>query len=197
MEFSPTQRTLLGRPVTAVLTTIGADGSPHSAPTWFLFEDDVVVVTTSNISNKVRNLGRKTQVSFTVFDPDNTLSYLEIRGVAEMAPDTDHVALDRIAQLYGYPNGSGFVAPGTTRVKITIKPTRVVTYGAYGKRLRRAAFSATRRRHHQRTTPQPRSRPALFQIISRCRSRTDPAQARSHSANRRDSTGYLSRCTCT
>jgi PPOX class probable F420-dependent enzyme len=126
LEFSDSQRALLGRPVTAVLTTLGADGSPHSAPTWFLLEDGVVKVTTSDLSNKVRNLKRGSRVAFTVFDPDNTLNYLEIRGIAEMAPDVDHETLDRIARLYGYPDGSGFVAPGTSRVRITIKPIRVI-----------------------------------------------------------------------
>ena len=40
----------------AVLATRGADGRPHAAPIWYLYEDGVFVMITGRRSTKARNI---------------------------------------------------------------------------------------------------------------------------------------------
>lgn len=124
--LSDHHRALLSSAVTGTLVTIGPDGSPHAAPVWFLIDGEALIVSTRTNSQKHRNMARDGRVSFSVIDPANPMSYVEIRGVAVADDDPTCAARDRVVQKHGFADGSGFDRPGTSRVRVTITPDRVL-----------------------------------------------------------------------
>lgn len=51
-----TLREFLRQPWTARVTTVDADGYPHTVPIWFMLDGDDIVMATSPDSRKVRNI---------------------------------------------------------------------------------------------------------------------------------------------
>ena len=50
----------------AWLTTLRKDGSPHTTPVWFLFENDKFWIASSTVNVKVKNLARDPRVSIAI-----------------------------------------------------------------------------------------------------------------------------------
>lgn len=126
LSFSPTCREILTVPITAVFTTIGVDGGPHSAPVWFLLDNDSVLVSTRTGTQKHVNVVRDARVSLTVIDSKNTMRYVEIRGNAVVADDPLCAARDRVVRKHGFADGSSFDPPDVKRVSIRIVPTHII-----------------------------------------------------------------------
>jgi PPOX class probable F420-dependent enzyme len=118
---------LLQGPHTAVLSTLMNDGSLQGSPVWYWFDGVSVHVSTVTARQKYRNLKRDPRLALTVFDPDQPLRYIEIRGTAELHEDPDGEMRDRIAVKHGFPDGRVFDPPGAARVTVTIVPTRIRT----------------------------------------------------------------------
>ncbi|GHJ42202.1 PPOX class F420-dependent oxidoreductase [Streptomyces sp. TS71-3] len=76
---------------TATLSTVRADGSPHSAPVWFLLDGDDVVFNTGKETLKGRNLARDGRVSLCVDDDRPPFSFVVIQGRAAISEDLDEV----------------------------------------------------------------------------------------------------------
>ena len=121
-------RDLLERQV-AVLGTIGASGRPQLSGIWFLAEGDTVKLSLNTSRQKVKNLQADPKVSFLILAPDNPYKYVELRGDAEITPDPDYTFADKLGAKYGGANLRERDNPGETRVVVTIRPARVVTWG--------------------------------------------------------------------
>ena len=85
---------LLNSPLTAVLSTLGADGSPHSAGMWFAADDAAVRMWTYAKSQKAVNLRRDPRAAVLV---EEGVAYDELRGVlvrgrVELVVDEDAIA---------------------------------------------------------------------------------------------------------
>jgi len=123
-------RRLLSGPHTSVITTLNADGSPHSSPVWHFLEEiggEVVVwVSARSGRQKCRNVGRDPRVSLVVVDPAATQHYVEVRGTALLLDDPDYAVRDRVVRSYGLADGSAFDPPGTARTAIRVSVTRVL-----------------------------------------------------------------------
>ena len=76
---------LLTGPLTAAVTTIGADGYPQSSAIWFMWEDDRLWFSTKRWAAKYRNVLRRPQVGFLVVDPADEFRYVELRGTASVS----------------------------------------------------------------------------------------------------------------
>jgi PPOX class probable F420-dependent enzyme len=76
---------------TATLSTVRADGSPHSAPVWFLLDGEDVVFNTGKETLKGRNLARDGRVSLCVDDDRPPFSFVVIQGRATISEDLDEV----------------------------------------------------------------------------------------------------------
>ena len=59
-----------------------------------------------------------------ILDPDNSFRYLEVRGDAEIADDSDYAFADQLGAKYDADLRT-FDAPGSGRVTVTIRPTRI------------------------------------------------------------------------
>jgi PPOX class probable F420-dependent enzyme len=116
---------ILRGPHTGVLTTLQLDGSPHSAPVWFLLDGDDVLFSTTIGKRKLRNVAHDPRATFVVYDPANEMSYVEVRGTITVTADPTYDTRDRIVRKHGYADGSAFDAPGTQRVTMRLTPTKI------------------------------------------------------------------------
>ena len=129
---------LVDCPPVAVLTTLGADGSPQTSVVWCDRDDEVVRVNTMRGFAKERNMRRDPRVTLLCFDPREPDRSLEIRGrVVEMTETGAAAHLDALASRYAgrVVRYFGDVVPASlaateTPVLCRIKPTRVVTLEA-------------------------------------------------------------------
>ncbi|RSS60817.1 PPOX class F420-dependent oxidoreductase [Streptomyces sp. WAC06614] len=129
IELNDTVRSLLDAPHPAVLTTLNPDGSPQSSVVWVSRDGSELLVSTLQGRRKARNVAADPRVGLTVFDPANPYLYVEIRGTATLAPDTDRAVAVRITEEYLGP-GSGKDAQQApaqeVRVVVRITPTKVL-----------------------------------------------------------------------
>lgn len=122
-EIPDSYRDLLQAPV-ATLATIDPDGRPQLSAVWFLAEGDEIRTSLNTVRQKVANLRRNPAVNLFILDPANPYRYLEIRGDAELEDDPDYAFADRLGAKYG-ADVRTFEGPGSTRLVVTIRPTRV------------------------------------------------------------------------
>jgi PPOX class probable F420-dependent enzyme len=126
-EIPDSHRDLLGAQV-GVLGTIGVSGRPQLSAIWFLADGDTVQLSLNTDRQKVKNLTADPKVSFLILDPGNPYRYIELRGDVEISPDDDYAFADKVGAKYG-DNLRDRDKPGEARVVVTIKPTRVITWG--------------------------------------------------------------------
>jgi PPOX class probable F420-dependent enzyme len=96
---------LLERPFFGSLGTVRPDGSPQVNPMWFERIDDTIRFTHTTKRAKYRNLLANPAMSFLVFDPDDPMVYLEVRGkLVEATPDPTGAFYVRLQNRYGNPS---------------------------------------------------------------------------------------------
>lgn len=108
----------------ATLSTIGPDGRPQSSEVWFLAEGDTVSISLNSSRQKMKNLLANPAASVLILDLGMPYRYLELRGDAEISPDSDYAFADKIGAKYG-SDLRVHDQPGQTRYVVTIRPTRV------------------------------------------------------------------------
>lgn len=117
----------------AILTTIGADGSPQTTALWFLYDDDGQLRLSLNTTRqKTKNLRANPQVTFFILDCANPLRTLEVRARAEVAPDPDYAFARRLGAKYGGVDLRQLDRPGEARVVVTLHPLRIVATNLAG-----------------------------------------------------------------
>ena len=127
-EIPESHKDLLNAQV-GVIGTVGASGRPQLSATWFLAEGETVKISLNTTRQKVKNLQANPKVSFMIFDPASPYKYVELRGDAEVTPDADYAFADKLGAKYGGADLRERDQPGESRVVVTIKPARVVTWG--------------------------------------------------------------------
>jgi PPOX class probable F420-dependent enzyme len=126
--FSPEVVALLGKRVTGVITTLLADGSPHSVIAGIIIDGDDLVSHTGPAARRLQNLRRDPRVNVLAIDPDTPMRYAEFRGTAtiEEVPGAELAgAFREHAEKYDLPEEASRVAPDATVVKIRITPYKV------------------------------------------------------------------------
>lgn len=103
------ERHLLDNPNFGVLATIRPDNTVQASPMWFEFDGETVRFTHSSTRQKFRNLQHNPSMSMAVFDPDNPVRYLEVRGrLIEIVPDPTGAFYDHLHRRHG---GDGMIPP--------------------------------------------------------------------------------------
>ena len=110
------------------LATVNADGSPHVTPVWVDWDGENVLVNTLRDRVKARNMARDPRVELHVFNLQDPLQYVRIRGRADLVEDGAEEHIDRLSQKYVGEDIYPWRAPGDTRVIARIKPERVSDY---------------------------------------------------------------------
>ena len=115
---------LLRSKALAHLATLGPDGELQSTPVWFDWDGERLILNTNKWRKKYRNIVRQPRVAVSIANPDNLISYLEIRGTAEVEDDSDQAVINSLSRKYlgkDYP----FLQPGEERVTVRVKPEHV------------------------------------------------------------------------
>ena len=110
----------------ATFATVGPDGRPQLSAVWFLHDDGELKVSLHATRQKTKNLRHNPAVNLFVLDPQNPMRYLEVRGDAELADDTDYAFAARVGAKYGGADLRQLDREDQRRVVVTIRPTRVV-----------------------------------------------------------------------
>ena len=116
---------LLTRPLYGHLATTRPDGSPQVNPMWFEWDGERLRFTHTTKRQKYRNIISHPHVAMSVFDPDDPLKYLEIRGeVEEIVPDPTARFFLHLNDRYDGPLTSP-QPDAPDRVIVVVRPTAV------------------------------------------------------------------------
>ena len=124
MDLTPEQATLFREPNWGVLATLMPDGSPQATILWVDERDGLVWINTAEGRTKPRNVRRDARVAVTVWDRNEPLRWVQVRGrVEEM---TNEGAAEHINRLSHEYDGEDFDLPeGQVRVILKIRPEHV------------------------------------------------------------------------
>ena len=97
----PEVEAFLARPNPAVVATVRPDGSPHTAATWYDWEDGRILLNMDESRLRLRFLRADPRVSVTVLDEANWYKQVTLMGhVALLEDDPDLADIDRLARRY-------------------------------------------------------------------------------------------------
>ncbi len=137
-QIPESHRDLIDGPYWAALTTLMPDGQPQTTPVWCNRDGDDVLINTMLGFRKEKNMRANPKVSLVVYDPQNPLHNVEIRGtVVEMTEVGAVEHDDTLAQLYLNKADAHFFGDAVPAelqsmyhpVKIRIAPSRVRVEG--------------------------------------------------------------------
>ncbi len=92
----------LRQPLPSVIATLQPDGTPHSAATWYLWDDDGRILVNMAASRKrLEYLRRDSRVSLTAIGAEDWYRHVTLRGhVVSLEDDHGLAGIDRLARHY-------------------------------------------------------------------------------------------------
>lgn len=127
--LTDTQREFLEQPFYGAVTTLRADGSPHTTVVWVDVDDDAVMFNTAVGRAKERHLRRDPRLSLIVIDPRNAYRWLAVSGRAELTTEGADDQIDKLAKKYLGQDEYGSRKPGEQRITVRIRPEHIEAYG--------------------------------------------------------------------
>lgn len=125
---------LVTNPSLAILSTFSANGFPHATVVWFDFDGEYFRINTMKEFQKEKNIKRNPLVNLLIYNPENTLRSVEVRGkVVEMI---EKGALEHLNSLcFNYSGGKEYFGDciakefekNETPLLCKIKPLRIIT----------------------------------------------------------------------
>lgn len=120
---------LFERPILCALSTIDADGHPHTVPVWCDREGDFVRVNSPDSTKKARSMNVGDMVAVLLIDPEQGYHWLEVQGHIAEVRDEAHGARDHInslSQKYtGNPVYQAYGGVSQNRLMYFIAPDKV------------------------------------------------------------------------
>ena len=109
------------------LATMMPDGSPQLTPVWFSYANDQIRINTKRGRVKEKNMSARPRVALLIQAPNETLRFIQVRGVATNATEDGAVEhIERLSQKYdGKPFRS--LLPDEVRVMFTIEASSIST----------------------------------------------------------------------
>lgn len=117
---------LLRQPYLGWVTTLRADGSPHSTVVWVDVDGDDVVFNTAVGRAKERHLRRNPLASVGVLDPSNGYRLVSVSGSARMETEGADAQIDALAKKYLGADTYPFRRAGEQRIIVRITPDKVI-----------------------------------------------------------------------
>jgi PPOX class probable F420-dependent enzyme len=112
----------LSRPNPAVVATLRPDGSPHTAATWYDWEDGRVLLNMAETRLRLGFMRRDPRVALTVLDEGSWYRHLSLLGrVVSIDDDVELADIDRLARRY---TGRDYRAREQRRVSAWFEPDR-------------------------------------------------------------------------
>jgi PPOX class probable F420-dependent enzyme len=101
LPLPPELDEFLSKPNPSVIATLRADGSPHTAPTWYLWENGRVLVNMDEGRKRLEHMRKDPRVSITVLGADDWYHHVTLHGrVIELRDDPEFEAIDRLSRHY-------------------------------------------------------------------------------------------------
>ncbi len=99
---------LLAQPNPAVIATLRPDGQPVTVATWYVYENDRILVNMEDSRKRLRHMRADGRVSLTVLKSGEWYTHVSVQGhVAEWVDDDDLTDIDKLSVHYTgspYPN---------------------------------------------------------------------------------------------
>jgi PPOX class probable F420-dependent enzyme len=112
----------LSRPNPAVVATLRPDGSPHTAATWYDWEDGRVLLNMAETRLRLGFLRRDPRAALTVLDEGSWYRHVSLLGrVVSIEDDVDLADIDRLARRY---TGRDYRRRDQKRVSAWLEPDR-------------------------------------------------------------------------
>ncbi len=132
-QLSDVQRAFMhDNPFVGTVTTLRADGSPHSTVVWVDTDGDAVLFNTARGRAKERHVLRDPRVSVAVVDPQDAFRWVAVTGTAELVDDGADDHIDRLAKKYLGADSYPFRNAAEQRVIVRITVDRVDGIGIDG-----------------------------------------------------------------
>lgn len=113
---------LLRRPNPAVIATLRPDGSPHSVPTWYDWENGHALLNMEDTRLRLGYMHRDPRVALTVLADDSWYRHVSLLGrIVSIDDDDDLADIDRLAVRY---TGRPFRTRDRKRVSAWMEPER-------------------------------------------------------------------------
>lgn len=97
----PELQAFLARPNPAVVATLRPDGSPHTAATWYDWEDGRVLVNMDESRRRLVYLRSDPRVALTILASDDWYRHVSVLGrVVSLADDAGLADIDRLSVRY-------------------------------------------------------------------------------------------------
>ncbi len=113
---------LLSRPNPAVVATLRPDGSPHTAATWYDWQDGRVLLNMAETRLRLAFLRRDPRAALTVLDDGSWYRHVSLLGrVVSIEDDVDLADIDRLARRY---TGRDYRQRDQKRVSAWLEPDR-------------------------------------------------------------------------
>jgi PPOX class probable F420-dependent enzyme len=116
-------------PFVGVVTTLRADGSPHSTVVWVHATDDAVEFNTPGVSAKARHVAADPRITLVVVDPAEMYRWVGVSGTATVSAEGADEHIDLLAKKFLGVDTYPFRRPDETRLKVTITPESVSGIG--------------------------------------------------------------------
>lgn len=122
----------LNRPLIAKLCTTNEDGTIHTAPLWFGYDNGDILFGTQDITRKVRNIRRNPNVTVLIDTAEPALQAAMIYGKAELEYEDVIPKRVSIFEKYMPPSNAADLAPALAEqfkpVVIRVKPDRIISF---------------------------------------------------------------------
>jgi PPOX class probable F420-dependent enzyme len=113
---------LVAQPNPAVIGTVRPDGSPHTAATWYDWEDGRILLNMDESRARLGHMRENPRVSITILVEGDAADQVTLLGrVESIEPDDDLRDIDRLALRY---TGKPFRTRDRRRVSAWLRPER-------------------------------------------------------------------------
>jgi PPOX class probable F420-dependent enzyme len=112
----------LSQPNPAVIATVGSDGTPHSVPTWYDWDEGRILINMDESRLRLRFMRRDPRAALTALDKDGWYRHVSVIGrIVSIEDDTDLEGIDRLSLRY---TGQPFRNREAKRVNAWLEPER-------------------------------------------------------------------------
>ncbi|HXW36006.1 MAG TPA: PPOX class F420-dependent oxidoreductase [Acidimicrobiales bacterium] len=130
-QFNKGAIALIERPVLGNLATVGSDGHPHVTPVWIDHDGDDVIFNTAEGRVKAKDVHRNPKVAMSIVAPEDPYLVVAFQGtVVDITTDGADAHIDALAKKYLGLDEYPLRTDGEVRIKVRIRPDRVVTQPA-------------------------------------------------------------------
>ena len=116
-------------PFVGTVTTLRADGSPHSTIVWVDVEGGKVSFNTARGRAKSEHLEQDPRASVLVVDPNDSYKWVSVSGPAQLTEEGADAQIDKLAKKYMGAETYPWRKADETRVKVVIEPQQVDAAG--------------------------------------------------------------------